>query len=256
MSDWAPFMAAWSQRAPSRLDAKTANPGGWGEAYSAALAVLGDPAVPLTPAVVRALVIGSALDCAHLRGQTTPAPEGGLVAQTTTPPSTDREHQEAASVLGDSLGLLVALRAPEADKAPPVPASIRLSPSGVEAAGWPLGLIVVAVAAVAAYAIYEASTLAERWQHERERSAQLERAHVAAAELVRAHVDREQTAGTPLPLDPASKIALDALAAETAATAARQAPPRIVANVDGGAVGAGVGALVAIAAIAAFALSR
>jgi hypothetical protein len=239
----------WASKPTARVVARTAHPDGWGGAYADALAATG----PRTAAQIRALAIGTALDAAHLRGQISIGADGATTADPAQPATSTAARIDAARTLERACYTQLIAYCPAPEKAKVEPTQIDLSPSSADAMGWPQVVIILAVAGVVAFAIHEAGAVAERWAAERERTRQLEESHRAAAELVRSHVDREKAAGTTLPLDPATHSALDALAAEQAATAARLTAPRTSVKVDGGTT---VALLLAAGIAVAFALSR
>ena len=258
----------WRERPSAQLTATTGNPEGWNAAYADALAVLGDPSKAPQPATVRALAIGGAIACGWLRGQVVQGEAGTAIVRTDTwatggarpngAPAV-QERDAAAAILERSLHTILLARCPAPQAAPALPPRMILAPSGtVEAAApfpWPQVILILAVAGVVAYAVHEAGAVAERWVEERARTTQLEQSHASTAELVRKHAEREREAGHDLPLDEATRLALQGLGAEQQATAARLSPPRNVVNVGDGAA-LGTVALLLAAAAGAFVFLR
>lgn len=126
---------------------------------------------------------------------------------------------------------------------------------GSEVSGLPavaiVALIVVGGAAIA-YCGQQAFKVIDRQLDRDARAAELAAAHAVALDVVDRHTAREDAAGQPLPLDAASRAALDALAVEQEKIAGRALP-------DFGDFGSGssspfnfgTGALVGLAAVVA-----
>ena len=251
---------AWAGRPKARIEAVTTDPTGWHGRHLAALEAM-RAGKPLSRTEVIGLCVGSSLVVGALGGYLEEGPDGSITANPAHRGGTTPERKAAGESLGESLGMILLYRAPASEKAPALPPKIRLLPSGdAEAAGWPPAVAILAIGAVVAFAVYQASVVAERWALAHEQTAQLEEKHAAAARIIANHVQREREEGKPLPLDDASKAALASLDKEAAIVAARVPPPRTVINVPGdlgsGALLGSTGTLVAVALLAFFFLKR
>lgn len=132
--------------------------------------------------------------------------------------------------------------------------------STVDVAGWPLVVAVAVIAAGAiAYCAHQAAKVIDRQLARKADLAKLAQADAQTMQVVRAHVDRETKAGKRIPLDDASKRALEALSQRQQAIAQKVLPPMgrgielpSIGKATAAAAGIGLGLLLGIAAAAYF----
>lgn len=123
---------------------------------------------------------------------------------------------------------------------------------------WPIVAIVAVVsitqAAAIGYVAFQAAQVIDRQLQRRQDMRALLAEHAKELELVSAHVQREKDAGKALPLDDATKLALNGTIKRQNDIAAKQQGPLSsgLPNVDAAAGGFGLGALLALGAVAWF----
>ncbi|MBK8997438.1 MAG: hypothetical protein IPM35_17050 [Myxococcales bacterium] len=123
---------------------------------------------------------------------------------------------------------------------------------------WPVVAIVAVVgitqAAAIGYVAFQAAQVVDRQLQRRADLRTLLAEHAKELELVSQHVEREKLAGKPLPLDEATKASLNATIKRQNDIAAKQQGPLSsgLPNIDAAAGGFGLGALLALGAVAWF----
>lgn len=123
---------------------------------------------------------------------------------------------------------------------------------------WPIVAIVAVVgvtqAAAIGYVAFQAAQVIDRQLQRRSDLRTLLAEHAKELELVSKHVEREKAAGKPLPLDEATKASLNATIKRQNDIAAKQQGPLSsgLPNIDAAAGGFGLGALLALGAVAWF----
>lgn len=123
---------------------------------------------------------------------------------------------------------------------------------------WPVVALVAVVsitqAAAVGYVAFQAAQVIDRQLQRRADLRALLAEHAKELELVSAHVQREKDAGKALPLDDATKLALNATIKRQNDIAAKQQSPLSsgLPNIDAAAGGFGLGALLALGAVAWF----
>lgn len=123
---------------------------------------------------------------------------------------------------------------------------------------WPVVALVAVVsitqAAAIGYVAFQAAQVIDRQLQRRSDLRALLAEHAKELELVSQHVEREKLAGKPLPLDEATKASLNATIKRQNDIVAKQQGPLSggLPNIDAAAGGFGLGALLALGAVAWF----
>jgi hypothetical protein len=180
---------------------------------------------------------------------TSKAPDGTDLIQIAPNPTSPGERGQVARALFGSWDLLAFGTLQESD------VETRATPQ--ETGAWPLAiaLIVVGVAhcAMLAYGAYQASQVVDRKLARDADAAKLTETHATTLEVLRAHAEREQKAGTTLPLDEPTRAALSQLLADQKALAQKQERPISSGAPEGSGSGVGFGfgtaAALAVAAL-------
>ncbi|MBI3204491.1 MAG: hypothetical protein HYZ29_23340 [Myxococcales bacterium] len=131
-----------------------------------------------------------------------------------------------------------------------------------DAGAWPIVAVAAVVsigqAAAIGYVAFQAAQVIDRQLQRRHDLKVLLAEHAKELELVSKHVEREKLAGKPLPLDDATKASLNATIKRQNDIAAKQQGPLSsgLPNVDAAAGGFGLGAVLALGAVAWFWFSK
>lgn len=131
-----------------------------------------------------------------------------------------------------------------------------------DAGAWPIVAVAAVVsigqAAAIGYVAFQAAQVIDRQLQRRHDLKMLLAEHAKELELVSKHVEREKLAGKPLPLDDATKGSLNATIKRQNEIAAKQYGPLSsgLPNVDAAAGGFGLGAVLALGAVAWFWFSK